>query len=99
VGCFGRFGHLQRRLAGLHGAAVFIFQGFKGQGHAALVLAFNGNSHRIGQGGGLLCLALLPQLPAVPGGKTAQYHDQNTGDRGAPLVPKMLELVKLFLFF
>mgnify|MGYP000990318428 CR=1 FL=1 len=51
------------------------------------------------QRGGLCRLAALPVLVAIPSGVSRQHGDQQPGDQVAILLPEVLELVELFLFF
>ena len=47
----------------------------------------------------IIVLAFLSVLPAVVPGVNQQGGGDQTSDQVAPAVPKMLELVQLFLFF
>ena len=89
----------QPRLGCLHCASISVADITKGLFHAHLVACLYSHFYGIKQSCRLGSLAVLPELITVPGCHRTKNHHQNSADQRAPGVPKMLELIKLLLFF
>jgi hypothetical protein len=80
-------------------AAELVLHVGEGALHAGDIAALRRTLDFVVHRGGLGALRALPVLPAVPGGDGAEDGDDHPGDEVAVLVPEMLDLGKLFLFF
>ena len=86
-------------MLGIGRAPKLVFHVAENAVHARGIRRQHSTVHFIKQCRRLLRLAALPVIVKIPAGKCAHDNDEQPGDGIAVLLPEMLDLVKLFLFF
>ena len=91
--------HQKPGLLGIGGGPEFIFHVGKRAFYFGQITGLHKPLDFVVQRCCLRCLLPLPILVTIPASVGAQHCDEQPGDGVAVLFPKMLELIKLFLFF